>query len=112
MSNIEELNSKEKTFLAGCIESLLLADGRIAEDELKDLGILIKEHFADFDNHLAEFDETIMDEEGFWEMAESITDSTHQDAILEVLHELSVQDGLVSKAETRIINKLSKIWNK
>ena len=112
MAEIEKLNIKEKIFLAGCIQGMILADGVINDEEIADLNNIIIKHFNDFDQRLLEFEKTVKDQESFWEMAEAIKTPQIKDIILEVLYELSIQDGFANKVENHLINKLKEIWEK
>lgn len=110
MANIEKLNAHEKMFLAGCIESIMLADGVSSKEEIGGLNTIVSNDFPDFDERLAEFDNRVKDEEGFWQLAKSITDRNNQDLILQVLDELALQDGIIKNNEDKLLDKLKEIW--
>ncbi|MFP4363723.1 MAG: hypothetical protein ACLFR1_07615 [Spirochaetia bacterium] len=113
MADIDKLNKRERTFLAGALKTLIMADGKISEDELKDMDHINKElGFSDFDKSLEDFEAQIHDRESFWEYAEAITDSEIQDIILKALNELALQGGYSTETEDSIINSLDEMWNK
>ena len=61
MSEVDKLNHNERVFLAGCIKTIIMADGDITGIELKDIDNLYKEdNFTDFRECLEEF-ESIVD---------------------------------------------------
>jgi uncharacterized tellurite resistance protein B-like protein len=110
MANIEKLQSNEKMFLAGCIESLMLADGLSSEQEIEELNEIVHDEFPDFDERLSEFDERVNSDEDFWEMAKSITDRKSQDLILQVLDGLALQDGMIKINENKLLEKIKELW--
>ncbi|MBN1797243.1 MAG: TerB family tellurite resistance protein [Spirochaetales bacterium] len=110
MAKIEELSAHEKMFLAGCIESVMLADGASSEEEIGRLNTIVSDDFPDFDERLAEFDSRVKDEESFWQTAKSITDRNSQDLILQVLDGLALQDGMIENSETKLLDKLKTLW--
>jgi uncharacterized tellurite resistance protein B-like protein len=110
MADIEKLNDREKIFLAGCIESMMLADGSSSESEISGLNKIVREDFPEFDKKLAEFDEKVKDDEAFWEMAKGITTTGSQDIILEVVEGLALRDGLVKSNENELLDRLKDLW--
>ena len=56
MADIKKLDDRERIFLAGCIESMMLADGFSSEAENSDLNSIVSRDFPDFDMKLQEFD--------------------------------------------------------
>jgi len=113
MSDINNLGRNEKVFLAGCIKTLLLADGNISQAEIDDINKLYDvEHFNDFEDCLTEFESKIKEEEDFWDFAKEITNSYTQDIILGQLFSISIDDGVQTTSETHIINKLKSVWNR
>ena len=108
---VTKLKDRERMFLAGCIKNDIIADGTIDDEELKDLDVILKKlGFHDFDGMLETFEGTIKDEESFWELAESITSKDVQNIILEVLYELSIQDGLVAPGQKKLMEDLQAAW--
>jgi uncharacterized tellurite resistance protein B-like protein len=110
MATIEKLQPNEKMFLAGCIESLMLADGLSSEEEIQGLNEIVRDEFPDFDERLSEFDKRVNNDEDFWEMAKSITDRKSQDIILQVLDGLALQDGIMKNNENRLLDKIKELW--
>jgi uncharacterized tellurite resistance protein B-like protein len=110
MADIKKLDDQERIFLAGCIESMMLADGFSSEAENSDLNSIVNKDFPDFDMKLQEFDEQVDDDEGFWAMAKSITSRDSRDIILEVLEGLALGDGLVHRNENALLDKLKALW--
>ena len=113
MSDITKLEHKEKMFLAGCIKTLILADGKITPAETDEINKLYNiEHFDDFETCLNEFEEKIKDEESFYNFAEEITNKDTQDIILGQLFTISIEDGVPDSSDTHIINKLKTLWDR
>ena len=111
--DIENLSNEAKMFLAGCIRNLILADGNIMEEELEDLEKLLPDlNFYDFDERLQEFEDTVHDEETFWDEAAKIDDPEVQDLVLSILDELSVMDGYRGQSEKQLISDLHNFWKK
>ncbi|MBN1700129.1 MAG: TerB family tellurite resistance protein [Spirochaetales bacterium] len=111
MSDIEKLNHDEKVFLAGCIKTMVLADGNISPSELTDIDQLSgREGFDDFDSCLNEFEETLSSNEDFREYAQKITSSASREIILKHLDEISLRDGLPAPAEKKFFDKLKELW--
>ena len=53
MTDISFMNHDERVFLAGCIETIIVADSNIEENELENLDRTIKElNFKNFDDCL------------------------------------------------------------
>ena len=109
---IDKLDKQEKVFLAGCIKSMILADGKIVEEELIDLEKINKEiNFTDFEETLEEFELNVKDEESFWDYAEKIKSETAKELILQTINELSLQKGYTQINELNLIKKLEKKWS-
>ena len=103
----------EKKFLAGCIKAMILSDDRISEEELSDLNHLPAiSSFLDFDSALESFEGEVKDQETFWEMAKGIYRVEIQDNILEVLTELSIQEGFPKNVETQLLKGLQELWDR
>ena len=108
---VTKFNDNERMFLAGCIKNDIIADGSIDDEELEDLDALLnKLGFHDFDDMLEAFEDKIEDEESFFELAESITSKDVQNIILEVLYELSIQDGFVAPGQKKLMEDLKAAW--
>ncbi len=113
MSDISNLEHNEKVFLAGCIKTILLADGNISQAETDDINKLYDvEKFNDFEECLNEFESKIKEEEDFLNFAREINNSDTQDIILGQLFSISIDDGVQGTSETHIINKLKSIWKR
>lgn len=112
MKKIDNLSHEEKIFLAGCIESMILADGEIDEAELEDLNRIIEETgFDDYEECLEAFSEEVTTEEGFFEKASEIDSADAQNEILEIIEELSLQSGFANIDQDHLIHRLETIWN-
>ena len=113
MSDIEKLDQNEKILLAGCIKSIILADGKISTSETEDIDKLYtSEHFNDFEECLEKFESKVKSEEDLWTMAKKITNEENQSIILGYIYEFSIQDGYSNRSETQFINKLKDFWKK
>lgn len=111
MSSIKRLNEEEKMFMAGCIKQMIMVDGSFEEEELLDLDRITEDlQFDDFEASLEAFEEQIVDEESFWEVADHISDASTQELIISVLYELSLQDGLIEEEEGSLIQELKEHW--
>jgi uncharacterized tellurite resistance protein B-like protein len=111
MAEIEKLSLDERIFLAGCIKTMIMADGNISESELSDIDDLFRmEGFEDFDECLEEFEKQVISYEDFWELAAEITSSRSRDIILKHLDEVSIQDGFPDMAEKKFLNQLIECW--
>lgn len=109
---VSKLKEKERIFLAGCIKSLIEADNRMEEAEFTDLEDIIKRlNFDDFDKSLETFESKVKDSETFWQMAGEIDNTETQELVLQILDELSLQDGIPGYEERKIIDDLSKFWD-
>lgn len=109
---ISQLDWEEKMFLAGCIKSAIMADGRFGDDELAELEELESDlPFRNFSAALEEFEAIVKDSESFWEMAEEIQKQDVQEFILSLLRELSLRDGFPDEHELELIHDLEKIWS-
>ncbi len=111
MTDISFMNHDERVFLAGCIETIIVADSNIEENELENLDRTVKElNFEDFDDCLSEFESSIKDSETFFEKAETITKPEVKDAILKIIYEFLRSNGIPEKSEESLFNRLSKLW--
>ena len=109
---ISQLDWEAKMFLAGCIKSAIMADGRFGDDELAELEELESElPFRDFPAALEEFEAVAKDSESFWEMAEEIQKQDVQELILSILREISLREGFPDEHELELIGDLEKVWN-
>jgi hypothetical protein len=105
------MNHEERVFLAGCIETIIVADSNIEENELENLDKTVKElNFEDFDDCLSEFESSIKDSETFFEKAETITKPEVKDAILKIIYEFLRSNGIPEKSEESLFKRLSKLW--
>ncbi len=113
MEKLSHLNHEEKVFLAGCIRTVMLADGRVQDAELNDLDRIYRTlDFSDYDECLDEFEEKIHDEDAFMKEAVRIKNPEAQDLILSTVYELTVQNGAPEDEQEGLFMKLSKIWEK
>jgi hypothetical protein len=113
MPELDKLNHQEKVFLAGCMESAILADGEIEETEIRDLDRIYKRlQFHDYDQCLQEFEANTPDRETFYESARKITNPEAQDIILQTVYELMRHSGAPSEAQEKLFNELSDIWKR
>jgi len=113
MPELSQLSHAEKVFFAGCIRTVMLADGNIQEAELKDLeSIYRKLDFHDYEECLDEFEEKSPDEAAFLKEAAKIANPAAQDLILSTLYELTVQNGAPEDAQEGIFMKLTRLWEK
>lgn len=111
MPKIDQFSEQEKIFLAGCIKSIIMADGKFEDEELSDLDHLISDfNFTEYDKYLALAEEKITDDESFWELAKQINSLDVQGEILAVLYELSVQEGFQNRNAHSLIEKLKSSW--
>ncbi len=111
MADVSSLNHDEKVFLAGCIRSVMMADGSIENEELEDLDKILQNlKFKDYEECLVEFEESVEDEESFYEYARRIKDKKAQEIILSTIYELGLHEGVPDSEEETIFNNLSKIW--
>ncbi len=111
MTDISFMNHDERVFLAGCIETIIVADSNIEENELENLDRTVKElNFKDFDDCLSEFETQIKDSETFFEKAETITKPEVKDAILKIIYEFLRSNGIPEKSEEGLFERLSKLW--
>lgn len=111
MTDISFMSHEERVFLAGCIETVIVADSNIEENELENLDKTLKElNFEDFDDCLSEFESQIKDSETFFEKAETITKPEIRDAILEILYEFVRSNGIPEKSEGSFFERLKDLW--
>ena len=111
MLNTEKLSHEEKVFLAGCIKTMILADGNITSDELSEIDEMYsKEGFDDFDACLKEYEDTIKSNDDFWNCAKKITSAKSQEIILLALDEIALEGGFADPAEKKFYNKLAIFW--
>ncbi len=111
MPELSHLSHDERVFLAGCIRTIMLADGGVEDAEVKDLDRIYNSlHFDDYEQCLDEFEEIAPDEGAFLERAAAIRNPEAQDLILKTVYELTVQNGAPSDDQEGIFLKLSKLW--
>lgn len=111
MTDISFMNHEERVFLAGCIETIIVADSNIEENELENLDKTVKElNFKDFDDCLSEFESSIKDSETFFEKAETITRPEVKDVILRIIYEFRRSNGIPEKSEESLFERLNKLW--
>lgn len=111
MADLSKLDKTAKIFLAGCMKTMMMADGNISQSELKDIDKLYtQEHFTDFEECLEEFENIVNEEKDFWKMAGTITDQAIRDEILGHIYEVSLEDGIASDSETKFYKKLEDFW--
>ncbi len=111
MADASKLTNQEKIFLAGSIKNMILADGIVENQELESLDLIEKKiKFDDFEECLEEFEREVKDSDSYWKMAEKISNEETKELVLEVLHELSIQDGFMKKTESNLLEELRSIW--
>ncbi len=112
MRDVSSLSHEEKVFLAGCIRAVMMSNGSIEDEELEDLDRILKKlKFKDYEESLVDFEESVEDEESFYEYAKRITDKKAQEIILQTVYELSFHEGVPDSEEKTIFNNLSELWN-
>lgn len=113
MQKLSHLNHDEKVFLAGCMRTVMLADGSMQDAELNDLDRIYRTlDFGDYDECLGEFEEKIKDEDAFMNEAVNIKNPEAQDLILSTVYELTVQNGAPEDEQEGLFMKLSRLWEK
>jgi len=113
MADLSQLSHAEKVLFAGCIQAVMLADGRPRDEEIKDFDrIYRKLSFQDYEECLNEFEQKIPDEPSLLKEAQQVRNPAAQDLILSTLYELTVQYGAPDDAEEALFRKLSRIWEK
>ena len=111
MTNINFMTHEEKVFLAGCIETIIVSDGSIEENELDSLDKLLDElEFGDFDYCLSEFESQIKDSDTFFEKAEVITKPEVREAIMQILDEFVFSSEIPGEADVSTVKRLKKLW--
>ena len=111
MLDVRKLERKERVFLAGCIKSMILADGRIEDEELLDVDKIVRTyHFDDYESSLLEFEHEVDREEDFESYARDIQRPEARDIILDVLNEVSVQDGYRDRDQDDLMGEIEKLW--
>jgi hypothetical protein len=113
MSRLENLSHDERVFLAGCIKTVMLADGGIEEAEVDDLDSIYKRlNFLDYERDLDEFERNVDSEESFFKEARKIGNAAAQNLILDTIYDLSLQNGAPADSQEGIFTKLNAIWRK
>jgi hypothetical protein len=111
MPTIGTLGENEKLFMAGCLKSIIIADGSIGPEELSDLDKILEIYnFSDYDTYLEKFEKEIRDEVSFWNLAESITEDSVRNQILSILQELSLQEGYQDRTAGTFLKELQETW--
>lgn len=112
MKDISSFDERERMFLAGCIKNIIMADRQFDDEEMNELDQLLGDmNFSDYEESLEDFESEVQDSDSFWKMAETIDNEDTQDLVLEILYDLSMQNGLAEPAENKLISKLQTIWN-
>ena len=111
MIDISFMSYEERVFLAGCIETIVVSDSNIEENELENLDKTLEEiNFKDFDDCLSKFEDHIKDNDTFFERAKTIINQNTKDAILEILYEFVRSNGIPGKTEESFLERLQKLW--
>ena len=111
MADLSILDQNAKMFLAGCMKTMMMADGKISQSELKDIdNLYTEEHFTDFEERLGEFEEKVKDEDAFWQMAGTIKEQDARDIILGHIYDVSLEDGMPSAGEKKFYTQLEEFW--
>lgn len=109
--SVTSLSKNGKTFLAGAIKGIILADGRIDEFELEDMDVILKElEFTDFDSELTAFENKVKDMEQFWLMSDEISNQEERETILSALYTLSVHESFKQSMSSSLYGKLLERW--
>lgn len=112
MPDIRTLTRNEQVFLAGCIKSLILADGRIGDEEVSTVDRIVNRYgFEEYESALTEFENELDRRHDIWELAREIDRPDARNTILTVLDEVSVQDGFRTRGEDHLMRDLETIWN-
>lgn len=111
MPEIRSLSHEEKVVLAGCINMVLVADGKIQEQELDDLDSIQRRlGFSDYEACLEEFEEKLGDEESLLGAAAAVRSPDAQEFILDTIYEIALQDGVMAEGQERFFQKLNELW--
>ncbi len=111
MTDISFMNHEERVFLAGCIKTIITVDNNIEENELENLDKTLEElNFKNFDDDLSEFESQIKDSDTFFKKAETITRPEVRDAIIRIVYEFMLSNGIPQKSEGSIFKKLKTLW--
>lgn len=108
---VSPLTKEERIFLAGCIKSMLLADGSIEPQEISELDVLIKNlRFTDYETCLTEFESSVNDDEAFWDMAKTIRRPEAQQVILDCLRSIQLHEGIPERSQEHFVARLKTAW--
>lgn len=108
---VEQFSRSERVFLAGCIKSMILADGGIEVEELEELDQLVTRlKFADFEECLDDFEADFRDTETFWSKAAKVG-AEARGVIVDVLEELSLYEGVPHPIERKLLDELKVRWS-
>ena len=111
MNLLKGFSKEDKIFLAGCIKSVIISDGKVGLEELNDLQKIVKENdFEDFDERLSDFETLVENTEQFWAIAGKITNAEIRDGVLSILQELSLQEGYQNLVNEHFLHELKEFW--
>ena len=112
MFDIRDLEHRERVFFAGCLRSMVLADGYAKDAEIAGLHQLRDVfEFTDLDDCLDEFELAVSSEDAFWNMAGSVVRRDARELILQRLDEISRLDGYKSTNEAEFYDRLVAAWS-
>jgi hypothetical protein len=111
MSEINKLSDSEKLFLAAAVRSIIVADGKIEDEELAKLSKMEADiEFKDFAAFLSKAEAQIKDEESFWALAKTISSEETRELAIDLLAYISFHSGLRTENEEKILEKLKAAW--
>jgi hypothetical protein len=92
MTDLKELNHREKVILAGCMKGVIMIDGDLDPEELDYVDSMYRSaNFKDFDACLAESERLFPDEDDLVQAAADVRKPASRETIREALHELSLR---------------------
>lgn len=108
---LEDLNEDEKTALVGLVKAVILADGKVSEDEIEEVDQIVAALGEEsYQQHLDAFESRFTDEQAFQKFLATITRQDARELIYGTVLSGAAADA-IEGGESELLTWLAGAWN-
>lgn len=108
---LEDLNEDEKTALVGLVKAVVMADGKVSDDELEEVDQIVAALGEEsYQRHLDAFESRFSDELAFQKFLQTITRQDARELIYGTVLSGAAADA-IEGGESELLSWLATAWN-
>ena len=108
---LEDLNEDEKTALVGLVKAVVMADGKVSEDEVEEVDQIVAALGEEsYQSHMDAFESRFTDELSFQKFLKTITRQDARELIYGTVLSGAAADA-IEGGESELLSWLATAWN-